>query len=70
MYAALSSRQGVLTGSVSWDVETPYLFDHFEVAMGRWLSDGLEPNQPLVLLRVGRSVDSIDSSDGAADPGA
>src|SRR5258706_400366 len=30
----------------------------------------LEPNQPLVLFGVGRSVDSLDSSDGAADPGA
>src|SRR5258706_3713621 len=28
----------------------------------------LEPNQPLVLFGVGRSVDSLDSSDGAADP--
>ena len=35
MYAALSSRQWVLTGSLSWDIESPYLylFDDFEGAM-------------------------------------
>jgi len=46
MYAALSSRQGVLTGSLSWDLESPCLFDDFEVAGGRACASGVKVVAP------------------------
>ena len=44
----------MLTGSLSWDLESPYLFDHVEVATRGGVGDGCDDTKVVAIDRVHR----------------